>query len=340
MKNILIILALFFCITALATENPYAKVDKYAASIGYLPMDELAAKLTVPYHTDSEKVRSIFYWITQHISYDVADFHSGNREMPGAPDDINDSTEREKYSREKYAHQVLTKRKGVCEGYATLLKILCDRAGITCYIISGDGRVGLSDIGRPVAENHTWNAVKINGKCRLIDACWASGYCDAAATRYTKEYKEFYFFTDPALFIYDHFPTDKKWQLLKEPVTPEQCMSYPNFLFEKANTPIISYSPKNGLIKAHIGDTISVDIVLNEPFNPTKYLGTRIDEYDAKGKALHYSSGKKIMLHQKISHTGNTIHYDYKVWSKNVTGLYILYNGRSYLLAYKLEVEN
>lgn len=53
--------------------------------------------------------------------------------------------------------------KVICESYARSLKILCDRVGIPCAIISGRGG----------NESHMWNAVKMeDGKWYYVDATW------------------------------------------------------------------------------------------------------------------------------------------------------------------------
>lgn len=56
--------------------------------------------------------------------------------------------------------------KSVCDGYAKALYILCDRAGIPCIEVIGNG----NDDG--VIEPHSWNFVEINGNWYQIDVTW------------------------------------------------------------------------------------------------------------------------------------------------------------------------
>ena len=65
--------------TSFLYAGKYDKVDKYAAKISYLPLDSLSEKLTQPFHTDLEKVRSIYIWITTHITYDWESYRQGVR---------------------------------------------------------------------------------------------------------------------------------------------------------------------------------------------------------------------------------------------------------------------
>lgn len=55
----------------------------------------------------------------------------------------------------------------VCEGYAKSFKILCDKFGIPCALISGDGANG------KVNEPHMWNYVQMDdSKWYLVDVTW------------------------------------------------------------------------------------------------------------------------------------------------------------------------
>ena len=42
---------------------------------------------------------------------------------------------------------------------------------------------------------------------------------------------EFYFFTDPDEFIYNHLPQDEGWQLLARPVTKDEFQVLANLIY-------------------------------------------------------------------------------------------------------------
>ncbi len=66
------------------------------------------------------------------------------------------------------AYGSLVNRKSVCEGYAEAFKLLCDKAGIDCVLVSG-----MSDNGSGVPEGHMWNYVKMdNGAWYAVDVTW------------------------------------------------------------------------------------------------------------------------------------------------------------------------
>ncbi len=62
------------------------------------------------------------------------------------------------------------KKGPVCEGYAKAFKILCDRAGIPCALIPGDG---ITEGQAPAP--HMWCAVMISGKWYGVDITWDDG---------------------------------------------------------------------------------------------------------------------------------------------------------------------
>ena len=81
-------------------------------------------------------------------------------------------------------------------------------------------------------QNHSWNAVFIDGEWRFIDCTWGSGFLDQNG-KFQRQFDEFWFLTDPEIFIYDHFPVHSQWQLLDEPIDIEEFNHKPS-LTEKS----------------------------------------------------------------------------------------------------------
>ncbi|PQJ09050.1 hypothetical protein CJD36_020965 [Flavipsychrobacter stenotrophus] len=336
MKNLVAGLLLLLPLFAFAKENPYAKIDKYAASIGYLSSDELAKTLTAPYTSDSEKVRSIFYWITQHISYDFYEYHHPTIEGYSLDDD-EDSVKAEDAFYERYAEKVLKKKMGICEGYSTLFKLLCDKAHITCIKISGHSKASVEEIGQPFYEDHSWNAIKINGGWKLIDACWASGNSDNTNTKFTKKYDDYYYCTPPCMFALNHYPTDSSLLFITEPLSKIDFINYPAIHSENKLIVLEKFSPLNGKINARIGDTLRFELTVRSGSDSvSKKYGSFITEFDVTGKILSPYSRLEKLQHFKTEN--NKIYYDYKVWNNKITKLCLLYNN-NYLLSYRLVVQ-
>ena len=57
----------------------------------------------------------------------------------------------------------------VCEGYADAYLLLCQRVGLPCTVVIGEGLSGTSFTGY---SNHIWNAVPINGLWYAVDVTW------------------------------------------------------------------------------------------------------------------------------------------------------------------------
>lgn len=55
----------------------------------------------------------------------------------------------------------------VCEGYARAFKVLCDKTGIPCVLVSGN-----ADNGSGMPEAHMWNYVQIDNKWYVVDVTW------------------------------------------------------------------------------------------------------------------------------------------------------------------------
>ncbi len=177
----------------------------------YDDMEELVLYLVAPAQNDAEKVRSIFRWITANIRYDY-----------------------ETYKRSGYpvvdASSVFEFRKTMCSGYANLLQEMLRIAHIPSKKVSG---IAMSSVQRieamatdadtiPTESNHAWNIVRIEGHWYALDATWSAGHVLMGEERWTQQYNDTYFCTDPKLLITTHFPiqpSGRAGQLLQEPIS-------------------------------------------------------------------------------------------------------------------------
>lgn len=64
------------------------------------------------------------------------------------------------------AYSVLLNGKSICEGYSKAMQLLLNRAGITNYLVVGNGT---SD---GTTEAHMWNIVELDGKKYHVDTTW------------------------------------------------------------------------------------------------------------------------------------------------------------------------
>jgi hypothetical protein len=158
--------------------------------------------------SDEEKVRAFYTWTATHIDYDV--------DLMRRMEEVQKMKSGLTFSSSQSADSVFLKRKAVCEGYSNLMKKFCEASYISCQLIPG-----YTKYQNETTETnlfHAWNAVKIDGEWKLMDATWASGSLDAEG-HYERKFSDNYFLKDPEGFVKDHLPFDPMWQLLEQPVT-------------------------------------------------------------------------------------------------------------------------
>ncbi len=212
MKYILYIFIFTLCTSSgKAQSRNFSTIDNYAKN---LPLkythnvDTLARRLTINYANEIDKVRSIFVWIANNISYDIDNFDKGN---------LN--------SQNVEVEHVLQCKRTVCSGYANLFKRMCDFAGIKCLKIRGYARNTHYVPGTPLERiKHAWNIILVNKNLYIIDPTWGSGAVDNNR-RYVKNINGNYFLADPKEFCKTHYPINSAFQLLERPITFQEFIS-------------------------------------------------------------------------------------------------------------------
>lgn len=222
----------------------FEKLDASASQVTVKSgLDELVSDLLEEAHSDLEKVRAIWIWICHHIEYDVEAAQEKDRQAF------------------KPTH-ILRTQKTTCDGYAGLFKRMCRIAGVQCVTVPGYSKGIGYQTGQSFSGefDHAWNAVYLEGRWHLLDSTWGSGLVDTKTSKFTFLYNEFYFLTHPALFIEDHFPDNKNWQLLKP---PQSLRQFENNMYHKSefyNKGMLSAHPEMSMIRTVNGKaTVTVE---------------------------------------------------------------------------------
>ncbi|APY07719.1 hypothetical protein BWZ20_05150 [Winogradskyella sp. J14-2] len=213
MKTYLLIL--FLLSVQLSLAQDFAKIDSVVATYpnNFDSIETFTSKIELDFKTDLEKVRAAYFWIANNIMYD---YDSANSVRVSGYH-YNDDSELEKIQM-KYAANVLKDKKAVCEGYAQLLKYTLKALEIKCEVIDGYAKTDIKEIGKVKnEENHAWNAVYLNKKWQLIDATWSTGNEENKPNHF--DFNDVYFLIEPEHLVWSHFPDDKKWQLIKKPIS-------------------------------------------------------------------------------------------------------------------------
>jgi hypothetical protein len=323
-----LIIFAFLATAFTASAQNYRLIDNRSASIEASMPDELAHKLTAPYKTDLEKFRAIFSWVTANIEYNVwrpAFAISRNRTNKQKPDTTWESRSLD----ERVAYNVLKNRFAVCDGYARLLKTLCDYAGISCNVIYGYAKSGDKN-DRVFSTNHTWNAVFIDSAWRLADVTWASGYVSSYTNEYVKKYDNYYFLTRPKDFILSHYPEDPRWTLLDKTPFLKEYDNAPFRLKAFHKTQIVSFTPSGGHLKGRVGDTVRIRLMVEEITKP--------ENNPASISLPHTPLQGEAILFPSVSKSKKEILYSYIV-QPGIEWLNILYKD-DVIMRYRMEVVN
>ena len=105
-------------------------------------------------------------------------------------------------------------------------------AGLHCEIIEGYSKGAGYYPGshlRGAQFRNQWTAVWVEGSWRFINCNWGARHVKRPGDDLSMTYHvdEFYFLTDPDEHIYQHFPDDQRWQLLRRPITMEDFVRLP-----------------------------------------------------------------------------------------------------------------
>ncbi|VEL08203.1 unnamed protein product [Protopolystoma xenopodis] len=128
-------------------------------------------------------------------------------------------------------------------------------AGIHCRYICGHSKGAGYRPGMPLKDNrlfrNTWIAVYVADAWRFINCNWAARYINSECfptyqgslsgpnqassvssihlpeAELLHRLDEFYFLTDPEQHIFEHFPDQKAWQLLRKPISLDRFVRLP-----------------------------------------------------------------------------------------------------------------
>lgn len=181
-------------------------------------------------------------------------------------------------------------------------------------------------------SNHAWNAVKINNNWRLLDPTWAAGTVDDIDKddpKYSKEFKEIYYFTPPEKIIFNHFPDHFKYQYLAKAVPKEKFKKWPLFTSAYLSEKIIEIHPHTSMIKAKVGDTVIFR--LKTLSNATEIYLDALNFEKANYVADAIRNGDWLEFRYPLKVSGNYIAY---------IGFQNVLHGSPAFAAYKFEVIN
>ncbi|MCY1635680.1 transglutaminase domain-containing protein [Marinifilum sp. D737] len=158
-------------------------------------VEDLAGYIDRKINKDENKVRVLFVWIVNNISYDIENVYSL---------DNNDQTS---------SSNTLLKRKGICDGYASLFHDALSLLNIESHIVTGYTKIKRRISSAP----HSWCVVKLDSNWSVYDPTWGAGNINE--TNFSRQVNMNYYKMRPHKAIATHMPFDPLWQLLEYPIT-------------------------------------------------------------------------------------------------------------------------
>ena len=262
-----LLLVVFF--SKFAYGQNYQKVDSIVNLYpdNFNSIEAFAEQIASDFNTDLEKIRAIYYWVSNNIRYNYREFDSNSSYRTFSYYDEEEFKEKLNKAQRKYAERTLRSKKGICEGYVQLIKFTCNELGLICEEVSGYTKTDIQEINRiPSESDHIWNAVKIDNEWKLIDATWSTG--NERETPRQFNFTDTYFFIAPENIMLTHYPDDKKWHLLETPQTLEQFFALPIYYEPYYASGLVLNESTDGIIAVEKKDTITINV---ESFNPSKF---------------------------------------------------------------------
>ncbi len=295
LRYIIIVLILLFTQAVKSQEtDDYSVIDSFVDSLQIdkdETFEELAKNIVKSEWKEIEKARAIFYWIAKNIQYDYKGLETDYWKF--YPSDYS------------IAFGTYIQRKGVCGGYSYLFKFMCNEIGIESVVIDGYSRNEISQAGLPIEEiDHSWNAVKINGKWGLIDVTWANSSGEG------KNINNYYFLTPPKEFVANHLPLDDKWQLLESAISKDEFDTYPYLSSMYFKLGFDKNYPKNGLLISNDGTFIITIVAPGHYSLNVKIYDSQNTEWIQPGLSIDEKSNDKALIKIELENQG---HYLVKV---------------------------
>ncbi|CAG9863840.1 unnamed protein product [Phyllotreta striolata] len=275
----------------------FTNVDQIAISVAQedqKSFTDLVRQLVGRCGSDVEKARTIFRWITVK-----------NLNTMSFDDNLRGDT----------PMGLLRGIKNGTESYHVLFKRLCSYAGLHCVVIKGYSKSAGYQPGVRFEDNrfrNSWNAVYVAGAWRFVQCNWGARHLVNAkeapkagnksksdSLRY--EYDDHYFLTDPKEFVYEFFPLQAEWQLLKGPITLREFEELPfvrslffryGLYFSDPNTKAVMYTDSTG--------AATVRIAMPSHMQATLIFHYNLKFYDSEGDTFEGVSLKRFVMQSVV----------------------------------------
>lgn len=261
----------------------------------------LAQQLTAHLEGDSSKVRAIYVWVADNLSYDLNTV-------------------------KKDLEYTVRSGRGVCWQYSDIFCKLCEHAGIPCQTVKGYAKTSLLDLGRKRAKSrHAWNRVQVNGRWEAVDVTWASGYLDPKTKKFKRLVNGHWFLVNDSVFASTHNAADEYAVLEPLRVSDSAFIRKPLQIYYEPRPDVIYTSLSDGILSIPAAkDSFDILIRTNK---------------DVPADSFYVQTGRNRQLYQIIPERTELNTLRFRI-PGNLPGLgrqLGLYFSGDLIIAYKLE---
>lgn len=230
------------CNCAWSQERDYSKVD--ATAIFYsdriVSTQALATQIKSDFSSPEDQLRAAYTWVIHNIAYAPEEYLTYQFQYRI----LDERNAKLASTREEIIERTITGKKAVCEGYALTLERICEQLDINAYVVRGDVKRDVVDIGRPFEKNHMWLVAIVNQKPVIMDPTWGAGKYGKI---FKKEPSYAFYDVEPTHFIKTHYPEVFDDAYLETPLSKEEFSKWPLILSEALD--IEDLNKKQGAIK-------------------------------------------------------------------------------------------
>ena len=319
LKSVIVIM-LFFSLPTFAQD--FSKVDEIVSNYpkSFSKVEDLASKINHDFSKEEEKARAIYSWIALNVKYDVKSYFSSTANRPIA---YRYRTEAEKIEKQNQIkldliNKTLKSKLAVCQGYALLFEHLANLSGLESAFITGNAKSNALDIGKlPTQSLHAWNAVKVNGQWKLVDVTWGAGVVNPQKRIFVPKFNAGYFFTEPEVFVLNHFPDEKKWILGS--FSEQDYANFPFYYGDYVKADFRFITPQKGIISS----------------KETNVLPFKISDLGQDDKVFYVLSSDNKPKVAALKRNGNITEFDVNLTANSEYYLTIFVNQKA-ISVYKI----
>ncbi|NKI33255.1 transglutaminase domain-containing protein [Croceivirga thetidis] len=217
-----LISSILYCQPTKSDAFDFSKADSIAISHSgddLYNLPRLVYNLTFDLESEPAKFRAIYYWVCSNIKNDYSSFKKTISKRKKYDEQENKFLKWNTKYLPKVFKRLISQKKTSCTGYAYLIKEMAILAGLECELVNGFAKTASTHLSAESKPNHSWNAIRLNGRWYLCDATWSAGKVKLENNNpsFEFDFSDGYFLSPPELFAKNHYPLEKKWLLLQEP---------------------------------------------------------------------------------------------------------------------------